>query len=220
MMLLDEVTQLLLFHIYLETDKLKQEYKQPRNVLWGLLKDYDVGAGVIDAAINDLNSNGRVASSSRAHTTLYSITSNGIREVQSALTEPASLLIRSLNKYRKDNAEILNHLKIFPASDRIVRRDDNSVAFDGAGAALDEAIEAVERGNDLGDLTAGERSVVLSDFKAWRGLLNEGKVRVGAYLATLQPTLEWVKSKAAGTLIEKAIDKALDWFLKLIGAGS
>lgn len=105
---------------------------------------------------------------------------------------------------------------VVPASDRIVRRDDNRAAFDEAVKALDETISAVETANDIGDLTAGERAVVLSDLKAWRSLLGEAKIRVGAFLATLKPTLEWAKRKAAGTLVEKATEKALEAFGKLL----
>jgi hypothetical protein len=107
-----------------------------------------------------------------------------------------------------------------PASDRIVRRDDNSAAFDDAVKALDEASSAFEQAKDIGDLTAGERTVILSELTAWKGLLNEAQVRVSTFLATLKPTLELVMSKVGDALAKERAKRAIDAFLKWLGLGS
>jgi hypothetical protein len=103
-----------------------------------------------------------------------------------------------------------------PASDRIVRRDDNSAAFDEAVHTLDEAISAVAKANDIGDLTAGERDLVLSQLHEGRKLFDLAEIKVSAIRALVEPKLRWLADKAAGAVVGNLALAALAAIAKLM----
>ncbi len=106
--------------------------------------------------------------------------------------------------------------ELAPASDRIVRRDDNSAAFDEAVNALDEAISVVAKANDIGDLNAGERMAVLSQLRESQKLFALPEIKVSAIKALIEPALRWLADKAAGGLVGNAAVAALAAIAKLM----
>ena len=96
-----------------------------------------------------------------------------------------------------------------PASDRIVRRDDNSAAFDAAAKALDETISAVEKANDLGELSAEERTIVLSQLREGRKLFDLPEIKISAVQAMIVPKLRWLVDKLGGEMVVYAATAAL-----------
>jgi hypothetical protein len=90
-----------------------------------------------------------------------------------------------------------------PASDRIVRLDDNAPGRADAIEAL-EKIEAllVSGSNDLA-LTADERMVVLSEISPLRQRLESKIVRIGEFVMAVSKgaPLVWLADKMVGTIV-------------------
>jgi hypothetical protein len=213
-MQLKEVEQLLLFHIYHSTRTTKAIFAKPAADLISLMDRYEAGGGVADAALNELwMGNSRITSfQDQNDEDVFKITSSGIREVEDALASPTSVLTRALEKYCPNRLELLKAVGFgdsIPASDRTVRRDDNSAAFDEAAKVLNETIEAIEKANDIGDLTAEERSIVLSQLREGRKLFDFPEIKISAVKATIEPALRWILDKAVGTVVGATVLAAL-----------
>jgi hypothetical protein len=211
---LKEVEQLLLFHIYHSTRTTKAIFAKPAADLISLMDRYEAGGGLADAALNELwMGNSRITSfQDQNDEDVFKITSSGIREVEDALASPTSVLMRALEKYCPNRLELLKAVGFgdsIPASDRIVRRDDNSAAFDEAVKALDEVISAVDKANDLGELSAGERGIVLSQLRDVRKLFDFSEIKVSAIQALIVPALRWVADKIGGEVVIYAVTTAL-----------
>ncbi len=104
-----------------------------------------------------------------------------------------------------------------PASDRSVSLDHNSAPYRQAIEALDAAISEAERSNSLGDLTAGERSSILSQLKTGRTLFDDKIIRISAYKTVLEPGLKWLLEKCADTAVGHALTAAWNAISKLLG---
>jgi hypothetical protein len=106
---------------------------------------------------------------------------------------------------------------VLPASDRVVSLDHNSAPYREAVGALDAAISVAEKSNSLGDLTAGERSSILSQLKTGRTLFDDKTIRVSAYRAVLEPGLRWLLEKCADNAVGLALTAALTAIGTLLG---
>jgi hypothetical protein len=105
-----------------------------------------------------------------------------------------------------------------PASDRVVRLDDNAPGRAEAIAHLEEVERVLSSNpNDL-ELTADERMVVLSEIRPFAKRLRDGWVRVGELRAavTKGSMLVWLTDKLAGAGIVCAITLALGALGKLL----
>jgi hypothetical protein len=74
-----------------------------------------------------------------------------------------------------------------PASDRIVRLDDNAPGRKEALENLERIETALESGSNELTLTADERVVVLSETRSLRQRLADGRVRLGALFQAIAP---------------------------------
>lgn len=103
-----------------------------------------------------------------------------------------------------------------PASDRIVRLDDNYAASQELQAQLFTIESALEQSNELA-ANLEERDQALAELRAGRTLMQATRVRVAAIAETLMPALKWIGEKAAGTLIGTAIVAIIAAVGKLFG---
>lgn len=74
-----------------------------------------------------------------------------------------------------------------PASDRIVRLDDNAPGRKEALENLEKIETALESGSNELKLTADERVVILSETRTLRQRLADGRVRLGALFQAIAP---------------------------------
>lgn len=74
-----------------------------------------------------------------------------------------------------------------PASDRIVRLDDNAPGRKEAFENLEKIETALESGSNELKLTADERVVILSETRTLRQRLADGRVRLGALFQAIAP---------------------------------
>lgn len=98
-----------------------------------------------------------------------------------------------------------------PASDRIVRLDDNAPGRLEAIENLDKIEKLLESGNNELKLTADERIVIVSEIKPLRERLLKKHVRVGEVCnaVTKGSPLVWLLDKAAGHAVGIVITAAL-----------
>lgn len=102
-----------------------------------------------------------------------------------------------------------------PASDRLVARTDNSAAYDNAVKKLDDLILMLPTANDIGDLTAEERSVILSGLRESRKLFDAPSLKLSAVRALIEPKLRWLADKAGGAVVGLAAIDVLKAILTL-----
>ncbi len=221
-MQLKDVEQLLLFHIYYSTRKTKTVFAMPAADLIALMASYDAGGGLVDAAIHELNhKNVRITRFENAeYEEVFKITPNGILEVEEALSTPSSNLMRALERYCPNYRELLDDLgrpELLPASDRRVPLNHNSPEYQDAIKAVDDFIEGLEKTNDIGELTADERVIVLSQARGARKLFDLPEIKISAAKNLIIPLLRWVADKVAGSAVEGWALQALAAISKLLG---
>lgn len=106
-----------------------------------------------------------------------------------------------------------------PASDRVVRLDDNAPGRSEAIENLERIESELKSGSNELKLTADERSVVLSETRPLRERLSDGRVRVGDLVNAVAPRggLAWLIDKLAGTAlaeIAKAVVSSISALLR------
>jgi hypothetical protein len=92
---------------------------------------------------------------------------------------------------------------VAPASDRLIRFDDNEANFDAALEAIDEVAELVRAHNEFGSREPETRDQKLEELKAIRGLLEQREGWTTKLLA-----VGWT---ALGYLISKFADEPLGY---------
>ena len=106
-----------------------------------------------------------------------------------------------------------------PASDRVVRLDDNAPGRREAIENLERIESELKSGSNELKLTADERSVVLSETRPLRERLLDGRVRVGDLINAVAPRggLAWLIDKLGGTAlaeIAKAVVSSISALLR------
>ena len=94
-----------------------------------------------------------------------------------------------------------------PASDRVVRLDDNAPGRSEAIENLERIESELKSGSNELKLTADERSVVLSETRPLRERLSDGRVRVGDLVNAVAPRggLAWLIDKLGGTALAETV---------------
>lgn len=144
---------------------------------------------------------------------VYSVTLHGIETIQQYKRKGPNPLLDLFGMLGGS----LDDRALVPASDRLVRLDHNSQPYKAAIKAVDDSIRAVEKANDIGDLTAGERAIVLSQLREGRKLFEAQEVKVSSIRATIEPALRWVLDKAGGTVVGTLVLAALGAIGALVG---
>lgn len=104
-----------------------------------------------------------------------------------------------------------------PASDRVVRRDDNTRAlFDEAIGALKRLEEALQ-GQNAFDSTE-EKDQLVAELSAGQRLLQAAQVRVDALVAVLKKPLSYIGRKFMDTGLSKLAGLAIERIAHLIGS--
>lgn len=106
-----------------------------------------------------------------------------------------------------------------PASDRVVRLDDNAPGRSEAIENLERIESELKSGSNELKLTADERSVVLSETRPLRERLSDGRVRVGDLVNAVAPRggLAWLIDKLGGTAlaeVAKAVVSSISALLR------
>lgn len=104
-----------------------------------------------------------------------------------------------------------------PASDRVVRLDDNSVERDAIVEKLDELSTAVRGHNDEDKKLGGDRDRLLAELRSGRELLSAPSVRVRALAAVLGTVLAFFATEFAGGLIGELASMLLEALKPLLG---
>ena len=103
-----------------------------------------------------------------------------------------------------------------PAAGRIVRRDDNSVAYENAIDALQKLEDAVKGLNSYDDHE--EQEQVVAELSAGRRLLQSARVRVTALASVLKWPLTVLIVKLVDTTASGLVQAATDAIKLLIGS--
>ncbi len=103
-----------------------------------------------------------------------------------------------------------------PASDRVVHLDHNSAAYSEAAEALDKLEHTLVSANDYEDIEDKEQRI--AEVSAARRLLKSARVRVGAIVGVIGPTLAYLGTKFMDKAIGNMADVALQALKRLFGA--
>lgn len=90
-----------------------------------------------------------------------------------------------------------------PASDRIVRIDDNSEGKKEFSDALKKLTETIRTSNDFGDLTDEEIDVMKSEISTIDPISEHKWIRPAHLWQIAKSTLLWLVDRVAGTVVEK-----------------
>lgn len=132
-----------------------------------------------------------------------------MKRLNKSLTQPDSSTLSVVGI--KDELGSPDILGFVPASDRIVRLDDNAPGRLEAIENLDKIEKLLESGNNELKLTADERMVIVSEIKPLRERLLTKHVRVGEVCnaVTKGSPLVWLLDKVAGHAVGIVIGTAL-----------
>ena len=103
-----------------------------------------------------------------------------------------------------------------PASDRIVRLDHNSPAYQDAVNALDKLEHTLRTANDYDDVEDKEQRI--AEVSAARRMLDAARVRVEPFATLVGPTIRYLAKKFADSGIGKAAGSAWDALVALLGS--
>jgi hypothetical protein len=104
---------------------------------------------------------------------------------------------------------------VVPASDRVVRLDHNSSAYQDAMQALETLERVLQEANDYDDPEDKDQRV--SEVSATRRLLGSTRVRLAGIVAVVGPTLHYLGKKFIDSAIGKAAGATLDRLINLLG---
>ena len=110
---------------------------------------------------------------------------DGMKHVNQSLMQPDSSTLSDVGINKKlGSTDVVGFV---PASDRIVRLDDNAPGRKEALENLEKIETALESGSNELKLTADERVVILSETRTLRQRLADGRVRLGALFQAIAP---------------------------------
>jgi hypothetical protein len=110
---------------------------------------------------------------------------DGMERVKQSLIQPDSSTLSDVGINKKlGSTDVVGFV---PASDRIVRLDDNAPGRKEALENLEKIETALESGSNELKLTADERVVILSETRTLRQRLADGRVRLGALFQAIAP---------------------------------
>lgn len=110
---------------------------------------------------------------------------DGMERVKQSLIQPDSSTLSDVGINKKlGSTDVVGFV---PASDRIVRLDDNAPGRKEALENLVKIETALESGSNELKLTADERVVILSETRTLRQRLADGRVRLGALFQAIAP---------------------------------
>lgn len=135
-----------------------------------------------------------------------------VMDVSEKLFVPAALSVRHLliGEYDRWQSESLHD--VIPAADRIVSLNHNSDDYMRVIDAAEALKDALRQTNEL-DQPDKER--VSAELSAARELLKSKKVRAGAIVAVLVPSLKWLAEAFAGTAVGMAAESLFQSLLSL-----
>jgi hypothetical protein len=103
-----------------------------------------------------------------------------------------------------------------PASDRTVTLDHNSPAYKETEDALEALERALTEANDYPDPEDKEQRI--AEVSATRRLLNSARVRIGAVVALIGPSLAYFTTQLGTTAIGRAASALVDKLVALLGS--
>ena len=142
---------------------------------------------------------------------------DGMKHVNQSLIQPDSSTLSDVGINKKlGSTDVVGFA---PASDRVVRLDDNAPGRSEAIENLERIESELKSGSNELKLTADERSVVLSETRPLRERLSDGRVRVGDLVNAVAPRggLAWLIDKLGGTAlaeIAKAVVSSISALLR------
>jgi len=104
-----------------------------------------------------------------------------------------------------------------PASDRIVKRSDNSAGFASAENSLEQLIAQLDTANDLGSLTAEEIEEARREVWILEQSIKQEAVRVDWIEPIAKACLKWIATKAAEQVVGTLAMAALAAIALLLG---
>jgi hypothetical protein len=121
---------------------------------------------------------------------------------QPALSVTADKEIAFLISRERDGLQV-------PASDRIVRYDDNRPAFDEAREAVAALSASLSSGNDVGNLTDEDVLLARQELQILQHALACESIRTAWLFSVSRKTLLWIGGAAAGTIVGQLALNAL-----------
>lgn len=116
----------------------------------------------------------------------------------------------------EDRGDVPPEVEI-PASDRIVRLDDNLVARDELNERLNELSSAVRGHNDEENALGEDRGRVIAEIESGKELLKGPSVRTRALWIVLAPALTFIAAEFAGGIIGELATQLLTALRAFLG---
>jgi hypothetical protein len=104
-----------------------------------------------------------------------------------------------------------------PASDRVVRLDDNDPALVEIRSAAAELKRRIRTGNELGELNVDQAIAAAGEVSQLEDAFSAETVRPQEVVARSRRTLNWIASKAAGSFVGEAAASLLKIILLYFG---
>lgn len=125
----------------------------------------------------------------------------------------AAWLHSALDGIKAANAEDIE----VPASDRVVRLDDNDPEVARIRQAASELRHHILKGNDLGDISPEQANALANEVYQIEDAFSQAYVRPAIIGERAKKTLRWIADKALGTLVGKAATGLLTMILTYLG---
>jgi hypothetical protein len=154
----------------------------------------------------------------------FMITDEGVSLVEERLYAEDSSYIalfrdNALDSFAEDYIEVVSEA-IFeqaPASDRLVEFDHNSSEFQSVEKELAQLDAALEKGNDIGEMTSRDVEAARGELSSLRLLIKQAVVRANIVFVRASELVGWITKKAGATLVAELAKKALEVIIKLLG---
>lgn len=136
-----------------------------------------------------------------------SITPEGVRLVEKELDDESSAVTKfrdhELNDLPAYKIEPTEHqdIAMIPASDRVVSVNHNSEPVKEARQSVDDLVEKLRLGNDLGNLTVEEADAAANEVYQLGLILDNENIRPAMIATFATTTLRWIADKAAGAVV-------------------
>ncbi|MCF8709328.1 hypothetical protein [Rhizorhapis sp. SPR117] len=104
-----------------------------------------------------------------------------------------------------------------PASDRVVRIDDNDPIVEEIKVAAAELRNRLTNGNDLGDIGSEQAQAVVEEVAQIESSFSKKFVRSSELISRSQKTLTWIAEKSAGTFVAQAATALFKLIMKFFG---
>jgi hypothetical protein len=129
-------------------------------------------------------------------------------------------LLEAIDVYNSNKTTGRKHLgeqAHVPASDRIVRFDDNETAHRAIVDQLELLEQHIETGNDVGDLSPEEVEAAKSEVSALKQIFSSSIIRVKAAKDAAVRTLGWIGDKASAAAVGELAKGVLKLILAALG---